>query len=65
MFVDYVQNLSDWVEKRPYWNRAVAYVVYVYNQLIKSIKYSTSYLHNLIIIIFVFTSIFKTKVFVF
>lgn len=26
MFVDYVQNLSDWVEKRPYWNRAVAYV---------------------------------------
>ncbi|KAF2893885.1 hypothetical protein ILUMI_12291 [Ignelater luminosus] len=27
MFVDYVQNLSDWVEKRPYWNRAVAYVV--------------------------------------
>ncbi|GLV48619.1 flower [Carabus blaptoides fortunei] len=27
LFVDFVQNLSEWVDKRPYWNRAVAYVV--------------------------------------
>lgn len=25
LFIDYVQNLSDWVEKRPYWNRAAGY----------------------------------------
>nr|XP_033337922.1 calcium channel flower isoform X2 [Megalopta genalis] len=25
LFIDFVQNLSDWVEKRPYWNRAAAY----------------------------------------
>ncbi|XP_029054793.1 calcium channel flower isoform X1 [Osmia bicornis bicornis] len=25
LFIDFVQNLSDWVEKRPYWNRAGAY----------------------------------------
>ncbi|XP_066584058.1 calcium channel flower-like isoform X1 [Prorops nasuta] len=25
MFVDFVQNLSDWVERRPNWNRAAAY----------------------------------------
>lgn len=26
LFVDFVQNLSDWVDKRPYWNKAVGYV---------------------------------------
>ncbi|KAK0092908.1 hypothetical protein PV326_000357 [Microctonus aethiopoides] len=25
MFIDFVQNLSDWVERRPYWNRAAGY----------------------------------------
>lgn len=25
LFIDFVQNLSDSVEKRPYWNRAAAY----------------------------------------
>ncbi|XP_015607504.1 calcium channel flower isoform X2 [Cephus cinctus] len=25
MFVDFVQNLSDWVEKKPYWSRAAVY----------------------------------------
>jgi len=25
MFIDFVQTLSDWVDKRPYWNRAVFY----------------------------------------
>lgn len=25
LFIDFVQNLSDWVEKKPYWNRAAAY----------------------------------------
>lgn len=25
LFIDYVQNFSDWVEKRPYWNRAAGY----------------------------------------
>lgn len=25
LFVDFVQNISDWVEKRPYWNRAAFY----------------------------------------
>lgn len=25
LFIDFVQNLSDTVEKRPYWNRAAAY----------------------------------------
>ncbi|XP_057322043.1 calcium channel flower isoform X1 [Microplitis mediator] len=27
MFIDFVQNLSDWVEKRPYWNRAAGYCI--------------------------------------
>lgn len=27
LFVDFVQSLSDWVDRRPYWNRALAYVV--------------------------------------
>ncbi|KAI4466121.1 hypothetical protein MML48_3g00014938 [Holotrichia oblita] len=27
MFIDYVQNLSEWVDRRPYWNKALAYVV--------------------------------------
>ncbi|RZC35268.1 calcium channel flower, partial [Asbolus verrucosus] len=27
MFVDHVQRLSDWVDRRPYWNRALGYVV--------------------------------------
>uniref|UniRef100_A0A1B6CZ35 Calcium channel flower n=1 Tax=Clastoptera arizonana TaxID=38151 RepID=A0A1B6CZ35_9HEMI len=26
MFIDFVQNISDWVEKRPYWNRAAFYI---------------------------------------
>nr|CAD7438773.1 unnamed protein product [Timema bartmani] len=26
LFIDFVQNISDWVEKRPYWNRAAFYV---------------------------------------
>ncbi|XP_077300107.1 calcium channel flower [Arctopsyche grandis] len=26
MFVDFVQNLSDWVENRPHWNKAAIYV---------------------------------------
>lgn len=26
LFVDFVQNISDWVEKRPYWNRGLFYV---------------------------------------
>ncbi|KAF5307745.1 hypothetical protein FQR65_LT06616 [Abscondita terminalis] len=26
LFVDFVQNLSDWMDKRPYWNKAAAYV---------------------------------------
>ncbi|XP_031776991.1 calcium channel flower isoform X1 [Nasonia vitripennis] len=25
MFIDFVQNFSEWVDKRPYWNRAAAY----------------------------------------
>ncbi|XP_034945380.1 calcium channel flower isoform X1 [Chelonus insularis] len=25
MFIDFVQNLSDWVERRPHWNRAAGY----------------------------------------
>ncbi|XP_033220529.1 calcium channel flower isoform X1 [Belonocnema kinseyi] len=25
LFIDFVQNLSDWVDKRPYWNRAAFY----------------------------------------
>ncbi|KAG7210687.1 hypothetical protein KM043_012190 [Ampulex compressa] len=25
LFIDFVQSLSDWVESRPYWNRAAAY----------------------------------------
>ncbi|EGI70436.1 Transmembrane protein C9orf7 [Acromyrmex echinatior] len=25
LFIDFVQNLSDWVEKKPYWNRAAVY----------------------------------------
>ncbi|KAL6262485.1 calcium channel flower isoform X1 [Pogonomyrmex barbatus] len=25
LFIDFVQNFSDWVEKRPYWNRAAVY----------------------------------------
>ena len=25
LFIDFVQQLSDWVDKRPYWNRAAAY----------------------------------------
>ncbi|KOX80744.1 Calcium channel flower [Melipona quadrifasciata] len=25
--IDYVQNFSDWVEKRPYWNRAAGYCI--------------------------------------
>ncbi|XP_021914171.1 calcium channel flower isoform X2 [Zootermopsis nevadensis] len=25
LFIDFVQNASDWVEKRPYWNRAAFY----------------------------------------
>lgn len=28
MFVDHVQRLSEWVDKRPYWNRALGYVMY-------------------------------------
>lgn len=27
MFIDFVQTLSDWVDKRPYWNRGLVYVV--------------------------------------
>ncbi|XP_069690579.1 calcium channel flower isoform X1 [Periplaneta americana] len=27
LFIDFVQNFSDWVEKRPYWNRAALYCV--------------------------------------
>ncbi|XP_026481058.1 calcium channel flower isoform X1 [Ctenocephalides felis] len=27
MFVDFVQNLSDWVERRPYWHKAALYVI--------------------------------------
>lgn len=27
LFIDFVQNLSDWAEKRPYWNRAAAYCI--------------------------------------
>ncbi|XP_063922474.1 calcium channel flower isoform X2 [Zophobas morio] len=27
MFVDHVQRLSEWVDKRPYWNRALGYVI--------------------------------------
>ncbi|KAK9305914.1 hypothetical protein QLX08_003272 [Tetragonisca angustula] len=27
LFIDYVQNFSDWVEKRPYWNRAAGYCI--------------------------------------
>ncbi|XP_063229896.1 calcium channel flower [Bacillus rossius redtenbacheri] len=27
LFIDFVQNLSDWVERRPYWNRAAFYVI--------------------------------------
>ncbi|XP_044266686.1 calcium channel flower isoform X1 [Tribolium madens] len=27
MFVDHVQRFSDWVERRPYWNRALGYVI--------------------------------------
>lgn len=26
MFIDFVQTLSDWADKRPYWNRAAFYV---------------------------------------
>lgn len=25
LFIDFVQNLSDWVENKPYWNRAAVY----------------------------------------
>ncbi|PSN42799.1 Calcium channel flower [Blattella germanica] len=25
LFIDFVQNFSDWVEKRPYWNRGALY----------------------------------------
>ena len=27
LFIDFVQNVSDWMEKRPYWNRAAVYCV--------------------------------------
>ncbi|XP_018564907.1 calcium channel flower [Anoplophora glabripennis] len=27
MFIDHVQRFSDWIDKRPYWNRALGYVV--------------------------------------
>ncbi|XP_023701903.1 calcium channel flower isoform X1 [Cryptotermes secundus] len=27
LFIDFVQNISDWVEKRPYWNRAAFYCI--------------------------------------
>ncbi|XP_049832257.1 calcium channel flower isoform X1 [Schistocerca gregaria] len=27
MFLDFVQNISDWVEKRPYWNRGAFYCI--------------------------------------
>lgn len=27
MFIDHVQRFSDWVDKKPYWHRALAYVV--------------------------------------
>lgn len=27
LFIDFVQNVSDWMEKRPYWHRAALYCV--------------------------------------
>lgn len=27
MFIDYVQSMSEYVDKRPHWNKALAYVV--------------------------------------
>ncbi|XP_022919034.2 calcium channel flower isoform X1 [Onthophagus taurus] len=26
MFLDYVQNVSEWIDNRPYWNKAIIYV---------------------------------------
>ncbi|XP_076669876.1 calcium channel flower isoform X3 [Andrena cerasifolii] len=36
LFIDFVQNLSDWVEKRPYWNRAAGYCLAPLREMISS-----------------------------
>ncbi|XP_049822961.1 calcium channel flower isoform X1 [Aethina tumida] len=41
MFVEHVQRLSDFVENRPYWNRALAYVVLAVPPILMDIGFST------------------------
>lgn len=42
MFVEHVQRASDWVERRPYWNKAAAYVLWVnYPTLLFSKSFSS------------------------
>ncbi|XP_034192257.1 calcium channel flower isoform X2 [Osmia lignaria lignaria] len=48
LFIDFVQNLSDWVEKRPYWNRAGAYCLMAIPPVFLCIKMSSIFGSGLI-----------------
>ncbi|XP_008193023.1 calcium channel flower isoform X3 [Tribolium castaneum] len=48
MFVDHVQKFSDWVERRPYWNRALGYVILSIPPIILSPGLSTIFGSGLI-----------------
>ncbi|KAJ3632870.1 hypothetical protein MTP99_009853 [Tenebrio molitor] len=48
MFVDHVQRVSDWVDRRPYWNRALGYVLLSIPPIILSAGLSTIFGSGLI-----------------
>ncbi|KAJ8942896.1 hypothetical protein NQ314_009871 [Rhamnusium bicolor] len=48
MFVDHVQRLSDFVEGRPYWNRALGYVILAIPPIIIGFGFSTLFGSGLI-----------------
>ncbi|KAF5275637.1 hypothetical protein FQA39_LY06749 [Lamprigera yunnana] len=50
LFVDFVQNLSDWMDKRPYWNKAAAYIVLSLPSLILCRSISSIFGSGLIIV---------------